>query len=345
MDRPRDPRPGERPALSATARLRRLAQRLFRALRPPRRLRPTRAGWLFFAITFGIGFAALNTGNNLLYLVLSLLLAFLVLSGVLSESALRGIEVTRRLPAELQAEHPCSIGLAIHNHQQRVPSFALVIEDRLRDRSGRRRSAGRCFVLRVGPGDSELRSYRMTPEARGLLRWSGFEVTTRFPFGLFAKSLEIEAEASALVYPAIDAVPLPQGGATHASRGEGRELRSGHGSLVSGLREYSPGDPVRRIHWRRSLSRGSWLVRAAESEEQREIEITLPTRDAADAPAFEAAVRRAASEAVALLDAGLRVALRTDTTRIRAGLGAAQRMRLLDFLARVQPDGAAGPRA
>jgi hypothetical protein len=61
---------------------------LRRWLRPPRTLRPTRAGWSFFAITFGVGFDALNTGNNLLYLVLSLMLAFLVLSGALSESAL-----------------------------------------------------------------------------------------------------------------------------------------------------------------------------------------------------------------------------------------------------------------
>ena len=39
-------------------------------------LRPTRAGWIFFLLTFGVGFAALNTGNNLLYLVLSLMLSF-----------------------------------------------------------------------------------------------------------------------------------------------------------------------------------------------------------------------------------------------------------------------------
>ena len=67
-------------------------------------LRPTRAGWSFFAITLGVGFAALNTGNNLLYLVLSLMLAFLVLSGFLSESALRGLEIERVLPRDLHSQ-------------------------------------------------------------------------------------------------------------------------------------------------------------------------------------------------------------------------------------------------
>ena len=87
----RDPGPGHRPALEHAARRRRaprargaLVRHLERWLRPPRTLRPTRAGWIFFALTLGVGFAALNTGNNLTYLVLSLMLAFLVLSGVLS---------------------------------------------------------------------------------------------------------------------------------------------------------------------------------------------------------------------------------------------------------------------
>ena len=66
-------------------------------------LRPTRAGWLFFVIIFGVGFAALNTGNNLLYLVLALMLSFLVLSGLLSESALRGSAPTDEVIAAAAA--------------------------------------------------------------------------------------------------------------------------------------------------------------------------------------------------------------------------------------------------
>ena len=66
-----DPRPGDGPALRANT----WRTRIRRWLRPPRKLRPTRPGWLFFAVTFGVGFAALNTGNNLLYLVLALMLA------------------------------------------------------------------------------------------------------------------------------------------------------------------------------------------------------------------------------------------------------------------------------
>ena len=48
----------------------RALERLARWLKPPRLLRPTRAGWSFFVTTFAVGFAALNMGSNLLYLVL-----------------------------------------------------------------------------------------------------------------------------------------------------------------------------------------------------------------------------------------------------------------------------------
>ena len=87
MDRERDRRSRRDSAL----------RRARRRLRPPRSLRATRAGWCFVAIIFGVGFAALNTGNNLLYLVFALMLAFLVLSGVLSEASLRGIRIERHL--------------------------------------------------------------------------------------------------------------------------------------------------------------------------------------------------------------------------------------------------------
>jgi uncharacterized protein (DUF58 family) len=309
-------------------------------LRPPRTLRPTRAGWMFFLITFGVGFAALNTGNNLLYLVLSLMLAFLVLSGLLSEAALRGIAVRRRLPPELFAETPCRVGLEISNRQRRVPSFAVVIEDRAVDAGAVERAAGRVFALRIGPGQTEQRAYRFEPAARGELRFTRFLVYTRFPFGLFSKSLTIESPQRSLVYPAIEALEVPHELGALRESGVGRSGTRDAGALVSGLREWAAGDAVARIHWTASLRRSSLLVREVEAERRPEVEVRLRTRGTPGAR-FERSVRWAASEVVALLEAGLRVALATDAERLPPGAGAAQRTLLLSFLARVRPDGAA----
>lgn len=310
---------------------------LQRWLRPPRTLRPTRAGWIFFALTLGVGFAALNTGNNLMYMVLSLLLSFLVLSGVLSESALRGIHVRRMLPAELVTEREAIVGVEVSNRQGRVPSYAVVVEDVIRV-AGVERPAGRAFALRVAPGSRELRSYRFTPPARGPLLFRGFRVATRFPFGLFSKALWIEDVREALVYPAIDPMRTRVGtpGAIH--RGSSRGGHGGQSPESAGLRGYSPGDPFRRVHWRASLRRGHLLVRDQEQERVGEHLVRLRTRGVEAGTPFEEAVRRAASDVAAQLRAGLRVGLRTDDDWLGAAAGAPQRRRLLAFLATVHPE-------
>ncbi len=354
MDPARDPGTDAGPAVATAAgrakahrrkeRASPLSPRVRRWLRPPRRLRPTRAGWWFFLLTFGVGFAALNTGNNLLYMVLALMLAFLVLSGLLSEAALRGIRVKRRVPREVFAEQEARVCLEIANDQRRVAAFAIVVEDRVAETDQGDRPAGRCFALRIEPGDTETRSYPLLAQHRGLLEFRGFVVCTRFPFGLFSKSLVIEAERSVLVYPAVDPVPPSDTWGDAAKRGESqtREL-AGSSAVAAGLRSYAPGDPRRRIHWRASLRTGSLLVRELESERDIEVEVRLRTGGTSPGGSFEGSVRRAASEVVSLLDAGRRVSLRAGDRHYEAGSGPAHRATLLAFLARVQPTASAAP--
>jgi uncharacterized protein (DUF58 family) len=312
-------------------------RQLQRWLRPPRTLRPTRAGWIFFALTLGVGLAALNTGNNLMYMVLSLLLSFLVLSGVMSESALRGMHVRRVLPAELVAEQEAIIGVEVVNQQRQVPSFAIVVEDVIRV-GAITRAAGRSFALRIAPQSAELRSYRFTPPQRGTLEFVGFRVATRFPFGLFSKALWIESSRSTLVFPALDPLRPAAARPSNPLRGDAQARRAGQTPESAGLRPYARGDAPRRVHWRASLRRGELLVREQEQDAAGEHLVRLHTAGCAPGEAFEAAVRRAASEIAANLEQGLRVALHTDAIAFPYGDGVAQRRRLLAHLARVAPE-------
>src|SRR6188472_3462044 len=74
-----------------------------------RRLTFTREGKVFVFVTFGLGFAAVNTGTNLMYLVFGFMLSLIILSGVLSEHVLRGLRVARRLPMRAFAGQPALI--------------------------------------------------------------------------------------------------------------------------------------------------------------------------------------------------------------------------------------------
>jgi uncharacterized protein (DUF58 family) len=320
-----------------------------RWLAPPRTLRPTRAGWSFFVLTFGVGFGALNTGNNLLYLVLSLMLAFLVLSGLLSESALRGIRVERDLPREMFAGAPSRIVLRIHNDQPRVPAFAIVVEDHgylgadAHDPHGADKDhessepTGRAFALRIGAGEHELRAYSFTPRRRGRSAFAGQRVSTRFPFGLFVKSRWLDDPCAAIVFPAIESVGALASVAAPRPTGDSQSGPDGQGADVSGLREFVTGDSARRIHWKSSLRRGELVVGEVDAADDAEIEVLLRTRGPSP-DQFEQRVVWAASEVVGHLERGLRVSLRTDTDRIEPGTGPVHRAHLLRFLALVALD-------
>ena len=312
------------------------ARKRRRRLRPPRSLRATRAGWCYVAIIFGVGFAALNTGNNLLYLVLAGMLGFLVLSGLLSEAALRGIVIERRRLSSVHAHAEHRVVLRVRNDQRRVAAFAVSIEDRL-DESDARPAAGRTFALRVGPGETLERSYVWEPERRGEHAFAGFRVSTRFPFGLFVKSLELDHPGHALVYPAIVPRSLSTDARAAGSHAAPSHARTAAGDDVSGLRDFVPGDSMRRVHWRRTLRANRLLVGERDGEVEGELEVELRLQDDVDGPpeAHEDAISAAASDVVHHLDAGLRVGLRTATFRVPPEVGAAHRAELLARLARL----------
>jgi uncharacterized protein (DUF58 family) len=211
-----------------------------------------------------------------------------------------------------------------------VPSFALVVEDLAADG----RVLGRVFALRVPARETELRTYGLVAPRRGTLALRGFRVATRFPFGLFSKAMTLEHPEELLVYPEVEPEQVAPPRTSDVQAGEQPRTQLGAGTEVGGLREYAPGDSHNRVHWRASLRRGALVVRETESERNARVEVHLstPTRD------FEAAVRRAASEVVAYLDAGLRVALHGRERSFAADQGPRHRARLLTWLALVQPE-------
>ena len=127
------------------------------AMRPPRKLKFTREGKFFVGITFGVGFAALNTANNLLYLLLGMLLALIVVSGVMSELSLRELTVVRRLPLRAQVGRAHLVEIEVFNHTRRVPSYAIEVEDL---RAGQPADK-RCFFLKISP---KIGSGRCVPQ-------------------------------------------------------------------------------------------------------------------------------------------------------------------------------------
>jgi len=299
-----------------------------------RRLKATREGRYFIAITFGVGFVGILTANNLLYVLLGMLLSLIIVSGVLSEASLRHVRVTRRLPQRAQVGRPHLVEIEVFNDKKRMPSYAIEIEDL---RAGQPADK-RCFFLKVAPGSSQVAAYRRTPARRGLDRYVAFRVATRFPFGFFEKSREIELEGDLVIYPAVDPVRLPMGQDGMAR--EGMEVaRRGSGDEILGLRPMREGDDPRDIYWKRSARWGSAVVRERAREVRAQVTLRLDNVHAGEAPEgyelerFERRVREVASFAVAHLRRGDRVRVEATSGTSAASSPASGADAVLRFLA------------
>src|SRR5262245_24204753 len=225
-------------------------------MRPPRKLKFTREGKFFVGITLGVGFAAINTGNNLLYLLLGMLLALIIVSGLMSELSLRDLTVVRRLPLRAQVGRPHLVEIEVFNHKKRIPSYAIEVEDL---RAGQPADK-RCFFLKISPKSAQVAAYRRTPTKRGRDNHVGFRIATRFPFGLFEKSREVPAEGELIIYPAVDPVQLPPSPAGRASGQEG-VIGRGHGEDFLGLKLMREGEDPRDVHWRKSAAVNQLVMR------------------------------------------------------------------------------------
>lgn len=329
-------------------------ERLLRFLTPPRKLKVTREGKYYLGITLGVGFAAINTGNNLLYLLLGMLLSLMLVSGVMSDLSLRRLTVTRRLPVRAQVGRAHLVEIEVYNHKKRVPSYAIEVEDL---RAGQPADK-RCFFLKISPSSAQVAAYRRTPARRGRDRHTGFRIATRFPFGLFEKSREVEAEGELIIYPAVDAVRLTSEESGRRDGGVGANGR-GSGDETYALRPMRQGDDPRDIYWRKSTVRDQLILRERSRETRPDIEAVIdPVRptgtsdSGAQAEAFnqhfEKRIREVASRAVAHIKRGDGVVVSTTLgERVRGdkNLGSDPILRFLALLEAVDEAKAPAMRA
>jgi uncharacterized protein (DUF58 family) len=305
---------------------------LLARLQPRRTIRPTRDGWWCLGAAVGLGFAAVNTGNNLLYLLASLLLALIIVSGILSEQSMRRLTLRAVIPEELHAARPARLGARVLNRKRWLPSYSVALEV----------GEHRLYIDRLGAGAERLVTWEATFATRGRRRLPGMRVLTRFPFGLFLKAGRVALDDEVIVFPEVR--PLDAAWRRRLTAGGVRSLhRRGRGHDLYSLREYRTGDDQRLIHWRSSAKAGALMVRELEAETATNTRIVLVGDGTRDAGRLEAAMSEAASLAVHLLDTGAAVELAGPGVHVPAGRGRAHQRRLLTALALYVPVRAVTP--
>jgi uncharacterized protein (DUF58 family) len=222
-----------------------------------RRLQISASGGWYVALTVLLGVVALVSGNNVLYLIESLLLSGLILSGVLSERTVSGVsfEVLRR-PAV--ARTPVQDQIRIVN-RRRASVFCLEIGEYTQGEF-----IPLCFVPRLAPRETLIVPSRQVLPARGIHRWDGLALATRYPFGFAKKVALVPSPGQRIVWPA------SAGDRPGQSRSDTVARTSGASDLEEGeIRAYTQDDDYRSIVWTLSAKGMDPVVRNRGSSSRR----------------------------------------------------------------------------
>lgn len=126
--------------------------------------------------------------------------------------------------------------------------------------TGERTAAG--FVCGMGPGGRLRAALTLSAAHSGRVEVRAAGARLLDAFGLFARNLPWEGEASVLVLP--DLRPV-EGEPEETALSDSQDYSAGRAGTDPGetfqIRAYVPGDPIRQIHWKLSQKTGRLLVR------------------------------------------------------------------------------------
>lgn len=298
------------------------------------RRRFTGPGFAVFAGWTVTGIMGTNTEQSLAYQIFSGLTGLLIVAGLFAWTFRGRFTVTRQLPRFATAGQPVRYQMSVRNLRNRLERGLTVLEDLADPRPSATEFAARHRALeRRHPSFRLMRrrpvrfqsamgritetpvpnlpprgkvevSIEMIPLRRGVLRFTGASVCRADPIGLFRSPRRVRAPQSLPVLPKrypVPAAAMPgnlkfqEGGVAQASSvGESEEFVS--------LRDYRPGDPVRRIHWKSWARMNKPIVREYQDEFFVRHALVLDTfTDLDGSDQFEEAVSVAASFACSVL--------------------------------------------
>ncbi len=321
----------------------------------------TREGGLYLLAVFILSMAAMNTGNNLLFMILATMLSAIIVSGIVARGSLRAVTVLLQVPENVFEGERISIKVSLKNIKRIFPAFSISVED-----LGVRPSPRAPGRARKWPPWEQIRSEDSTPSSgsvlhhsayfpavlpgeirtelvmqsfprRGPYRLEGFRLSTRFPLGLFRRGERVRAEGEVLVYPSIREVSsyfhllpfLP---------GHLEGMHTGHGESLHSIRKYQEGESARLVDWKATAKTRELMAREYAREEESKFCLILDTvihpcgiSDYADS--FEKAVSLAASLAAHFCREGAEVEFLTPDEYVPRGMGMTHLYRILRSLA------------
>jgi uncharacterized protein (DUF58 family) len=217
-------------------------------------------------VTLLLGFAAVNTGNNLLFLIVAALLAFMALSGISGWLNIKGLRGALAFPDEIYAGRECLVTLRLENCKNYLPSFLL-------DLTLPHGGPVSFFMLPRNGSESELVS--VTFSRRGVQEPSWGRLSSPFPVNFFVRWTGIPLSGRCVVFPRPQAWDLKEPGKGGRTAGRERPQVKGYDGELHRIADYTGGESLKLIHWRLSARSAGLKVKELSGALQEPVIIDL----------------------------------------------------------------------
>ncbi len=201
------------------------------------------------------------------------MLSMIIISGILSEGCLRGIDVERIFPRHIFTSTPFYLRLRITNRKRFLSSFSLSLKEitKISDQ-------GEARLFRIPPRKTAHTGYMGQFEKRGRTTFKGIITSTLFPFGFFIKSEKRILPCEVIVYPRIDKLPVYLKEEIQAIGNISYDTKKGSGITLYNIRDYRAGEDSRSIHWKSSARQSRLMIKEFEKEKERTVNLFLVNR-------------------------------------------------------------------
>jgi hypothetical protein len=210
-------------------------------------IKNTKAGWIYILLTIFFGFSAVNTGNNLVYLIVSVLLSFMGISGFFGRRNLMNLRVGISAPDEIYAGTAIPVKFVLTNRKRFMPSFLIKVK-----------LGGTETLLPVVAKEGKAAGLAtMAFQSRGRHRIDDVYISSVFPFNFFIRFRRIDQDLDVIVFPAVKKCSI--GGLIgrgERSKGDRTLDKTGFEAEMLSIRNYKYGDPQKYIHWKASARTG-----------------------------------------------------------------------------------------
>lgn len=289
---------------------------------------PTKAGFAFLMMLGVMLLTAINYQSSMVYLMTFVLGAVFFVSIWLCFLNLLGLQIEAAKSEGVFAGEPVMFRLRLQHPSKNLFGVRCFVEEMNEANlsSAVLEESNSTGLLTLMAGEAKTVSLRTVPAKRGIANMTRLGVNTTFPFGMIRAWTWLPLDCRCHVYPQPVVSDEVLG-----NEGEQGAVATSSGTPEN-LKEYKPGDSLKRVHWKKYAANEQLLVKSPEGGARQGAWLRWSDYQALGK---ELGLSVMCERLLGMLERGEMVGLQLDNVELPPGSGAAHRTKCLQALAEV----------